>query len=148
MGESSGFSILIRVVVVLGILFVLPILIAAHFVRNFGTVDSTTGLIFAGLIWFVALLIAGKTDEFLARLLEGGTSRHVFRPGAEYPENWDEIRQEVLQRDGFTCGNCGRGDHLHVHHIVPLSVGGSNQISNLRTLCEDCHKRLHPHMRD
>ena len=64
----------------------------------------------------------------------------------EYPENWDNIRLLALQRDNYECGNCKSNKNLHVHHIVPLSRGGSNNLSNLRTLCEDCHKKLHPHM--
>lgn len=65
-----------------------------------------------------------------------------------YPENWADLRQTVLRRDGNRCGNCGGRERLQVHHIVPLSRGGSNQPGNLRTLCYDCHARLHPHMRD
>jgi 5-methylcytosine-specific restriction endonuclease McrA len=26
--------------------------------------------------------------------------------------------------------------------------GGTNNLSNLRTLCNSCHEKLHPHMRD
>jgi hypothetical protein len=65
----------------------------------------------------------------------------------QYPDNWPQLRQTVLTRDGNRCGNCGSTSNLMVHHIVPLSRGGTNQVSNLRTLCEDCHKKLHPHMR-
>lgn len=68
-------------------------------------------------------------------------------PG-QYPPNWAELRLEILRRDGHRCGNCGSTTNLHVHHIVPLSKGGSSDPGNLRTLCESCHKRLHPHMRD
>lgn len=69
-------------------------------------------------------------------------------PGTSfYPDNWNEIRQQVLRCDGNSCGNCGVTTNLHVHHIVPLSKGDTNKLSNLRTLCEDCHKKLHPHMR-
>jgi hypothetical protein len=63
-----------------------------------------------------------------------------------YPFDWDNIREAVLSRDSHKCGNCGSSDRLHVHHIVPLSKGGSNEIGNLRTLCEGCHKKIHPHM--
>lgn len=68
------------------------------------------------------------------------------RPTA-YPAYWPELRQLVLERDHFQCGNCGSSENLHVHHIVPLSLGGTNELGNLRTLCKSCHERLHPHMR-
>jgi formamidopyrimidine-DNA glycosylase len=32
---------------------------------------------------------------------------------------------------------------LHVHHFVPLSEGGSNDPTNLTTICADCHRRMH-----
>jgi hypothetical protein len=63
-----------------------------------------------------------------------------------YPGDWDSIRTSALTRDGYRCGNCGASGPdvaLHVHHIVPLSRGGSNQLSNLRTLCNACHRQVH-----
>ena len=40
------------------------------------------------------------------------------------------------------CGNCG-GKGSHVHHIIPLSLGGTNRFSNLVTLCDNCHGIVH-----
>ncbi|WP_083866574.1 HNH endonuclease [Natronococcus occultus] len=37
--------------------------------------------------------------------------------------------------------NCSSEQRLEVHHIVPLSVGGSNELSNLVTLCKECHTK-------
>lgn len=65
-----------------------------------------------------------------------------------YPPDWEQLRVTILQRDGHRYGNCGSTPNLHVHHIVPLSKGGSNKPGNLRTLCKDCHTSLHPHMRE
>jgi hypothetical protein len=84
-------------------------------------------------------LISGKN-----KLLVRGR----FPLDAKYPPNWEEVRQVVLKRDGYQCGNCGSTENLHVHHIVPLSLGGSNELGNLRTLCKTCHAKLHPHMRN
>lgn len=65
-----------------------------------------------------------------------------------YPDDWDELRHRVYRRDNYSCVNCGARDvELHAHHIVPLSRGGTNNVSNIITLCRDCHQRLHPHMR-
>lgn len=30
-----------------------------------------------------------------------------------------------------------------VHHIQPLAEGGSNALTNLMSLCDSCHGRLH-----
>lgn len=40
------------------------------------------------------------------------------------------------------CGNCGAVGS-HVHHIIPLSLGGTNKLSNLVTLCDVCHGVVH-----
>lgn len=54
------------------------------------------------------------------------------------------VRHQVLERDGFKCLDCGAspadGALLEVDHTVPISKGGSNALSNLRTLCSDCNR--------
>jgi len=42
-----------------------------------------------------------------------------------------------------SCGNCGTNDDLRIHHIVPLSNGGNNVLTNLIRLCNDCHAAAH-----
>jgi|WetSurMetagenome_2_1015567.scaffolds.fasta_scaffold161764_2 hypothetical protein len=56
---------------------------------------------------------------------------------------WQKKRLEILERDEWSCRNCG--DHettLHVHHIFYLPKNDPWEISNgfLITLCEKCHK--------
>lgn len=69
-------------------------------------------------------------------------------------EAWDSLRRQVYKRDGYTCANCGakgggdKSTELHAHHIVPVSRGGTNVLTNLKTLCRDCHEKVHPYMRD
>jgi len=54
------------------------------------------------------------------------------------------VKAYVLHRDGHQCQKCKtKKGKLHVHHIVFRSNGGTNTPSNLITLCEDCHDRLH-----
>jgi 5-methylcytosine-specific restriction endonuclease McrA len=54
------------------------------------------------------------------------------------------IRYEVLSRDDYRCQNCGRdvsdGVKLVVDHMLPVDWGGTNDISNLQTLCEECNQ--------
>lgn len=67
---------------------------------------------------------------------------------ATYPPDWDRLRRRVYRRANYRCQNCGVGQvELHAHHIVPLSVGGTNALSNLACLCRGCHAAIHPHMR-
>jgi len=55
----------------------------------------------------------------------------------------NELRYQILQRDGFRCQVCGRtqadGTVLHIDHIMPVSKGGKTEPSNLRVLCAECN---------
>jgi hypothetical protein len=41
------------------------------------------------------------------------------------------------------CVACGATDDLQHHHLVTRAEGGSNDPSNLITLCSGCHFKLH-----
>jgi len=41
------------------------------------------------------------------------------------------------------CCNCGAADNLVYHHIVPISQGGTNNITNIAVVCARCHKAIH-----
>ena len=58
---------------------------------------------------------------------------------------WFKIRKQVLERDDWQCCNCSEGSNLVVHHIVPISNHGTNQLANLVTLCRQCHRAAHNH---
>ncbi|MBD2090074.1 HNH endonuclease [Microcoleus sp. FACHB-1515] len=50
----------------------------------------------------------------------------------------------VLARDGWKCLGCGRSPRIHgitleVDHVVPRSKGGSDDMSNLQSLCKKCN---------
>lgn len=53
------------------------------------------------------------------------------------------MRFEVLRRDGYACRYCGAKAPdvvLHVDHVIPEALGGSDEPSNLATSCEDCNQ--------
>lgn len=56
---------------------------------------------------------------------------------------WDYIRLEVLARDGMQCQLCGRicngKKEAHCDHIKAVVDGGTDDMDNLRTLCQSCH---------
>ena len=60
-----------------------------------------------------------------------------------------EVRAICYARDDETCQwtGCGlskrNGDRLNLHHIVPEQFGGTEDPSNLITLCEIHHKQMH-----
>ena len=63
-----------------------------------------------------------------------------------------QLRNDILERNGFTCQVCGAGPgdpdpfnpirklRLHIDHIVPISQGGNNDKDNLRVLCSACNQ--------
>lgn len=61
------------------------------------------------------------------------------------------LRAAVLDRDGSTCQMCGkcageiddetgRAVRLHIGHIIDRSLGGLDELSNLRALCSTCNQ--------
>lgn len=58
--------------------------------------------------------------------------------------SWREIRHEVLRRDNRCCQVCGREHSGQVHHVIPRSKGGTDDFSNLITLCGKCHMLISP----
>lgn len=63
-----------------------------------------------------------------------------------------ETRSYVLDRNGFTCQQCGavagephpydpsRKTRLHLGHVIDKSQGGSDDATNLRALCSVCNE--------
>jgi hypothetical protein len=88
--------------------------------------------------------------------------REGLKPGQYLLESLDskpvaggvsaKLRNQVLERDGYTCVLCGAtaGDpsaydpnrkvKLHVDHETPGSQEGKATLENLRTLCSDCNQ--------
>lgn len=58
-------------------------------------------------------------------------------------KQFEEIRNQIWEKKPHKCVNCGAESNLHLHHIVPLSLGGTNNIDNIVPLCEECHSKVH-----
>ena len=53
---------------------------------------------------------------------------------------WAIVREQVRQRDGYRCQDCGKAGFLEVDHIIPLGEGGAYyDPNNLQCLCRPCH---------
>ena len=67
-----------------------------------------------------------------------------YQKGTNY--GFENTKAMILNRDNYTCQYC-KGKHkdskLEVHHIIYRSNGGSNEESNLITLCHTCHQNIH-----
>jgi 5-methylcytosine-specific restriction endonuclease McrA len=52
--------------------------------------------------------------------------------------DWKAIRLRILERDAHTCAYCGAEAHT-VDHIIPASLGGTQDPSNLLAACLKCN---------
>ncbi|WP_072570153.1 HNH endonuclease [Enterobacter sp. SA187] len=69
-----------------------------------------------------------------------GLSRHQ----RGYGSNWENIRERILKRDRHLCQNCLRNGRpcpaTTVDHIQSKAHRGSDEDSNLESLCWSCHR--------
>ncbi len=56
---------------------------------------------------------------------------------------WKWNRAAALHKAGYKCSECQATGMLHVHHIMPLYLGGSHKATNLQVLCPPCHYNKH-----
>ena len=98
--------------------------------------------------WPVATRSTGQPD------LNVGV--YILQADRQSPEHdrhiADDIRREVLRRDGYECQACdwtheewnpSDPRHLEIHHIKHHVRGGANVKENLKTLCTVCHDKIH-----
>lgn len=65
-------------------------------------------------------------------------------------DEFARLKPIVLKRDNYCCRKCGNSNHpsnptdivLTVHHIIAVSKGGKNILSNMITLCSVCHSKV------
>lgn len=82
-----------------------------------------------------AAIICEHCDEDVSDQLDDGP-----KAGGDYPPEFYAVRDDVLDRDGH-CVICGSEDDLHVHHVDRDK--SNNDPSNLVTLCQRDHMRVH-----
>ena len=56
--------------------------------------------------------------------------------------HWHRMRDARLELDEFACVDCGKCYDLQVHHITYERMG-EEDLADLVTVCDDCHKRRH-----
>jgi RNA-directed DNA polymerase len=61
--------------------------------------------------------------------------------------DYAKAAQQIILYQKAKCPNCGQsifnGEEVHIHHKVPRSQGGTNQVSNLVAVHMVCHLQLH-----
>jgi hypothetical protein len=88
-----------------------------------------------------------ETGTFDPHVLKNPTvleNTWLYQHGVNY--GYANTKASVLTRDGYLCQQCkgkSKDQRLEVHHIVFCSEQGSDEETNLLTLCKACHESLH-----
>lgn len=55
---------------------------------------------------------------------------------------WRRLKDKIHLRDEWACQCCGRvTTELELDHIINVAQGGTDDESNLQSLCVECHKK-------
>lgn len=76
-------------------------------------------------------------------LHQQGTRKIDERPSPAqrgYDSTWRAVRARFLKNNPL-CEQCGE-PATEVHHITPLSHGGTHDVGNLVALCKRCHSSI------
>lgn len=132
------------------------------FEANVGTILDTHQLREVALISEYGRRVRELRDEE-GMQIKTHIDRHDLRPGEYVLESLERIpvtgrgispqlRNEILERNGYTCQSCGAGPgdidpynrnrkvRLHIDHIIPVSQSGTKDPENLRVLCSACNQ--------
>jgi len=53
----------------------------------------------------------------------------------------NDVKAEVMRRDGGQCRQCGSTEEIHFDHVIPWSRGGTATVGNIQVLCGPCNRR-------
>jgi len=49
-------------------------------------------------------------------------------------------RSKVFEKSQWRCVKCGREVRLTIDHRIPKSKGGTDNLSNLQSMCDPCNQ--------
>lgn len=90
------------------------------------------------------VLETGTFDPHALKNPEVLRKKWLYQKGMNY--GFANTKAYVLTRDGYVCQQCkgkSKDKRLEVHHILFRSQNGSDEATNLLTLCKTCHDGLH-----
>lgn len=62
-----------------------------------------------------------------------------------YGAAWVRLRHRIMARDKHLCQSCLASSRYvpatQVDHITPKAKGGTDDLTNLQSLCDACHRR-------
>ena len=115
---------------------------------------SKDGRIFYGQIMATPCRAFGCKNLVTKRTMKGYCDAHAqlrynwqhSKSASErgYGSAWKRLRVQVLQRDSYLCQACKKDGRYttatDVDHIIAKAHGGTDEPSNLQSLCKSCHQ--------
>lgn len=98
-------------------------------------------------------LTDGQYCEEHRKLMESRYNKYERSPDVhkKYGRAWKRIRDRYAAEHPL-CEMCLKEGRLtpveEVHHIIPVSQGGTHDRSNLMSLCQSCHTKIHMEIGD
>ena len=66
------------------------------------------------------------------------------RKGGKATTSYYVYKALLLEILGTKCSKCNNNNgKIHLHHRIPIALGGKNVRENIVLLCEKCHKEVH-----
>ena len=95
------------------------------------------------VLLIVALLMLGYV-LYHVRAIRENDQYYANMPYRQYLQSarWRAKREQRKAIDKWACVKCGETYGLQVHHLT-YERRGRERMSDLVTLCEDCHRRVH-----
>jgi len=85
-----------------------------------------------------------KNPDKVAVIKERRRARESGAAGDFTAEAWIQLKQ----RARYQCLCCRKKKKLTIDHVVPLSKGGTNDISNIQPLCRSCNSKKRTRLTD
>jgi len=95
----------------------------------------------------------GRYCEEHQRLVAKDYNQHQRSPDVNktYGREWRRVRKLYAEAHPL-CEQCLKEGRLtpveEVHHILPVSQGGTHSVTNLMSLCQSCHTKIHLELGD
>ena len=89
-------------------------------------------------------IIGGRCEEHKIEMKPWKSSEGKSASERGYGYKWQKDRKRALVRDNYLCQECLKSNRLtkasDVDHIISKALGGNDNLSNLQSLCNPCHK--------
>lgn len=86
--------------------------------------------------------MAGRGDGGIIHIIYSGCLSSRHNRSRRVPiSQYNKVLNKLLHKYNFQCVACSSTDNLTIDHIMPVSKGGSDDLSNLQILCKSCNSK-------